>query len=707
MKKILPIILLLGSSPVFGEFAISGSSGTGAGIIITAPTTSGGISEISLSTMTAGATNYIFNQSLIVQQASFTVLSGTVTGRFYVGSIQFPNGTVMVSSPPASGIGDMVLASTQSVSGAKSFNSYTNLNGSVTVNAIAGFNQGTFFTTSTWIGNGFNGALYVNDAGELVSTVSGSIFSGIRAIKLSGTYGDTYVMDITDTSNYPLGNVGFTMNIKDQLGNTHTNTMGTRSSGAVIYDNFGNLTMETNVSQSFNNLKYAMGAGDVGSLVFDAATIDGTINYDGVNSSFTTSNKFIFLSTMSLSGGYQVQNVVPLTNQVLTFNGTIWAPATPSAGSGDAVLAATQTWSGRNIYTSTQGIKMTPNAGTGSTAGTSGALLIDGTLASNGIIAQIYRNDPNTQASASALLALINDATSYNTNMMWIINRATSTLGGSVELNIHANNPDIEFRELDKYSAGSGVGQYEIAVNNDELQLNYRNTGDTAFQQMIGFNRDGKMKFKEGDDGGDFISFEATTTMTGSNSFVWPNDTPVVGEGLRIASQVGSKWNLDWSFPSLFTYTWNASVANIVNSSAPFISNSTGAASASVYFDEVSTQAVTYSGILNNYNGNALSLDIVFLSTATSGTVNWGAYIECKTPNVDALSYNTDSFSTINSTSVTVGATASMAMKATVALTNGDSCANGDTVRIKLERQAGLLDTAVGFAQQLFIRLFE
>ena len=97
----------------------------------------------------------------------------------------------------------------------------------------------------------------------------------------------------------------------------------------------------------------------------------------------------------------------------------------------------------------------------------------------------------------------------------------------------------------------------------------------------------------------------------------------------------------------------------------------------------------------------------MFLSTATSGTVNWGAYIECKTPNVDALSYNTDSFSTINSTSVTVGATASMAMKATVALTNGDSCANGDTVRIKLERQAGLLDTAVGFAQQLFIRLFE
>jgi len=173
------------------------------------------------------------------------------------------------------------------------------------------------------------------------------------------------------------------------------------------------------------------------------------------------------------------------------------------------------------------------------------------------------------------------------------------------------------------------------------------------------------------------------------------------GTTMTTASSGGS------SSSSSFTYTFNAAQANLPGANAPYISNSTNAASAGVFFDESSTQTVTWATILNGYKGGTLYSDVVFTSSATTGTMNWSTYIECKTTNVDALDYDTDSFSTINSTSVTVGATSGMAMKATVALTNQDSCADGDTVRIKLERTAGTNDTAVGKGRVRFLRLYE
>lgn len=220
--------------------------------------------------------------------------------------------------------------------------------------------------------------------------------------------------------------------------------------------------------------------------------------------------------------------------------------ATPS-GSGDAVLAATQTWSGRNTYTSTQSVRLVPNSGTGSTNGTSGAFLLDCTSAFNGICAQVYRNDANTQGQASALMYLMNNATSYNTNMLWINSQSTSTIGGNADINIHANNPDIEFRELDRYTGSNGNGQWELDVNNDEFRVNFRNAGNTSFQTMMAWNRNGPVKWKELDDGGDYISFQATNTMSTSYSFVWPSDAPSTGEVLKIQGLSGGNYDLEWA----------------------------------------------------------------------------------------------------------------------------------------------------------------
>lgn len=212
---------------------------------------------------------------------------------------------------------------------------------------------------------------------------------------------------------------------------------------------------------------------------------------------------------------------------------------------------------------------------------------------------------------------------------------------------------------------------------------------------------------------GDAI-IESTFTVTKSTivlngtTYYWNAGAGSNGQFLK--TDGAAKPTLTWGTAggsSGFNYTFPASQANLPGANAPYISNSTNAASAGVFFDETSTQTVTWSTMLNNYNSGTLYADIIYTSSATSGTMNWGVYIECKTPSVDALDYDTDSFSTVNSTSVTVGATAGMAMKASVTLTNQDSCANGDTVRVKLERRAGETDTAIGKGRVRFLRLYE
>lgn len=158
---------------------------------------------------------------------------------------------------------------------------------------------------------------------------------------------------------------------------------------------------------------------------------------------------------------------------------------------------------------------------------------------------------------------------------------------------------------------------------------------------------------------------------------------------------------------SSFTYTFNPDQAKLPVSASAAISNSTGAFTSSLLFDDTSTETVTWSTLLNNYSGYQLKADVFYtMLSATSGTVNFGTYIACISPE-DAIDVDLKTFSTINSTSTTVPGTAGYMRKAIVSLTNGDSCANGDLMVIKLERSAGSLDTASGDAEVRKIRIYE
>ena len=157
-----------------------------------------------------------------------------------------------------------------------------------------------------------------------------------------------------------------------------------------------------------------------------------------------------------------------------------------------------------------------------------------------------------------------------------------------------------------------------------------------------------------------------------------------------------------------FSVLFDARTADLPGANSPFISKSTSEARGAIYFDDTSTQTVTWSGFLRPYNGDVITAFINFKSsTSKPGTVNWGVYLECKTPKVDTIDDDTDSFGVVNSTAVTLGNTSGMPFQASLPLSNGDSCADGDWLRVKLERRAGEDDTALGWAKATSLYLEE
>ena len=206
-----------------------------------------------------------------------------------------------------------------------------------------------------------------------------------------------------------------------------------------------------------------------------------------------------------------------------------------------------------------------------------------------------------------------------------------------------------------------------------------------------------------------FLGGQFNSIANGTTNFISLDLSSVTAQGVITAttSMSVSQTPGVLTIGPKFNMTFLAADSNLPGANAPYISNSTSSSRAALFFDESSTQTVTWSGKLFPFRGNTLSAEVVFLSSATSGTMNWGVYVECITPSVDAVSGDTDSFGVVNSTSVTVGGTSLMANKAVVSLSNQDSCSEGDAVRFKLERRARESDTAVGAGRVWYMNIYE
>jgi hypothetical protein len=122
-------------------------------------------------------------------------------------------------------------------------------------------------------------------------------------------------------------------------------------------------------------------------------------------------------------------------------------------------------------------------------------------------------------------------------------------------------------------------------------------------------------------------------------------------------------------------------------------------------FDADANEFATWEFIVDDdYGGGTLYADIYFtMVSATTNEVVWDVNIMAVTPG-DAQDVGTDSYDTINTVTETVPGTAGYLDKSTVTLTNKDSLAAGDYVRIRLKRGAGkAADDATGDAE--FLRM--
>jgi hypothetical protein len=86
--------------------------------------------------------------------------------------------------------------------------------------------------------------------------------------------------------------------------------------------------------------------------------------------------------------------------------------------------------------------------------------------------------------SASAVLELNATNPEYNQPALHI--KQVSKRGGAASIRIDDPNPDLELIETDQTAP---AGRYEIAIQSDKLQINGRNTSDSAFETVIVFQR--------------------------------------------------------------------------------------------------------------------------------------------------------------------------------------------------------------------------
>jgi len=102
-------------------------------------------------------------------------------------------------------------------------------------------------------------------------------------------------------------------------------------------------------------------------------------------------------------------------------------------------------------------------------------------------------------------------------------------------------------------------------------------------------------------------------------------------------------------------------------------------------FDDTTQETASWEFVLNDgYGGSTLYADVYFtMASGEANEVQFEVYVMAVTPG-DATDWDTDSYDTENVGVTTVAATAGRLYKQTITLTNNDSLAAGDLIRIKL-----------------------
>jgi hypothetical protein len=105
-------------------------------------------------------------------------------------------------------------------------------------------------------------------------------------------------------------------------------------------------------------------------------------------------------------------------------------------------------------------------------------------------------------------------------------------------------------------------------------------------------------------------------------------------------------------------------------------------------FDATTAESVTWTTVLRPYDGGTLTGSIYYsMASGTANEVEWLLSIDCISDG-DAADVDTESFGTADSIVVTVPGTTGYMDVATDSSLNGDSCAEGDLLIVKVTTDA-------------------
>jgi hypothetical protein len=204
-------------------------------------------------------------------------------------------------------------------------------------------------------------------------------------------------------------------------------------------------------TNSTNGLKtrYIISGVDGKHNFYSQSGLTSMVQFDPIgNSSFTI--PAYFASSMTLSGGVRVQNIAPITNQVLKYDGTNWAPGTDNSGGGSSVYPSTSAILVPGIIITSSSVFKTDiySAGAGLCTVSSGCVTpsqyVTNTTSTNFVGAifpygttsywELETSLPENYVSGSTLTArIIYTSTSTSGNMLWNIQMKVSSDGTTMD----------------------------------------------------------------------------------------------------------------------------------------------------------------------------------------------------------------------------------------------------------------------------------
>lgn len=283
--------------------------------------------------------------------------------------------------------------------------------------------------------------------------------------------------------------------------------------------------------------------------------------------------------------------------------------------------------------------------------------------------------------------------------------------GGNGSASMSAGSASVivssSFASILLYSQYDGIAM----DNTNRMSLNSSTVTVYGSNLQTLVNTPGAIRFRENTDS-DGVILKGRSSMSGDLILNLPSVGASTNTVLKINSVSGSEYNLEFGDirrSMKFSQVFNAEQAKLPGSNPCVISNSTAATIPSLLCDASTDESASWSTILTEYTTTTMRADIYYtmVSTQAPGVVVHNIQVMCASTTYSA-DLDTESFGSVNASTITVPSSIGRVGVASVTVTAGDGCQTNDLLVLKYTRDANAsADTAPGDIEIRKIWLYE